>query len=559
MSEKNHSIWKSAQITTDDIMGRCLISTQDFSIGDCLFVEDAFIFASSDVDDLSCEQRVVDKMADIGHSVTLEDVIKFVEEFQDMDKVNCLDTARCFMLIVMYSLEKKSLKNELFKGLTASRVDECLVSVREIRKRNPLVIPKSISNKRAAFLLGVINNNILELEEYGGSGLFLRTCIIQHSCAPNCSFTTSGSTLTMTAIKSISSNTRLSIDYGNFFYHSRDYRQSELLEVYGFPCECDLCISEVDHFRSFVCPYCKGDNEKHISYVPFNTNSASLNARGVIEVDGVEDLMYCSRTYIPEEKGNNKNSSGSATSIQFRCERSNCMKRSISDSRQSGVDDEVNHRMVYNNHVYCNQSMAQRLFEEEEIVKQEFCGDSVCKGETEGADEEGEKKEDVLLTMEKWLEVKQRGVIHDTHELMFWSLNALGEDAVSTAERLYTASAGRKRDSTNHLRKKRKTKDSDSDVVDAYNKAFLIQKRICDILSRSIAVPTVHHERVIYWDKLGQLAVACNRVNEAKDIYQQAYQMSVLASGRSSVMSQKLLLLINNTPKNMEELLKHYA
>jgi hypothetical protein len=39
-------------------------------------------------------------------------------------------------------------------------------------------------------LLGILNNNQMELERYGGTGLFLNGCLCEHSCLPNCSYST---------------------------------------------------------------------------------------------------------------------------------------------------------------------------------------------------------------------------------------------------------------------------------------------------------------------------------------------------------------------------------
>ena len=58
----------------------------------------------------------------------------------------------------------------------------------------------------------------MELEDYGGSGLFVGTAILEHSCDFNCSYTTSDNKLFLTATRAIRPGARLSIDYGNYFY-----------------------------------------------------------------------------------------------------------------------------------------------------------------------------------------------------------------------------------------------------------------------------------------------------------------------------------------------------
>jgi hypothetical protein len=43
---------------------------------------------------------------------------------------------------------------------------------------------------QAARVLAALNTNSHELEELGGSGLFRLACLFEHSCRPNCAFST---------------------------------------------------------------------------------------------------------------------------------------------------------------------------------------------------------------------------------------------------------------------------------------------------------------------------------------------------------------------------------
>lgn len=65
------------------------------------------------------------------------------------------------------------------------------------------LFPENVTNKEAASLLSVLNTNSHELEEIGGSGLFLLGCLMEHSCRPNCNFSTEGTTLSVVAIQGI--------------------------------------------------------------------------------------------------------------------------------------------------------------------------------------------------------------------------------------------------------------------------------------------------------------------------------------------------------------------
>lgn len=102
--------------------------------------------------------------------------------------------------------------------------------------------------------MGVLNNNQMELESLGGSGLFPTAAILEHSCAPTCSFTTEGSRLFLTCIRPLKRGQRLSIDYGNLHYRPTSERRAFTLEKYGFPCTCERCVGQPDFTRAFRCP-----------------------------------------------------------------------------------------------------------------------------------------------------------------------------------------------------------------------------------------------------------------------------------------------------------------
>ena len=94
----------------------------------------------------------------------------------------------------------------------------------------------------------------MELESLGGSGLFPTAAILEHSCAPTCSFTTEGSHLFLTCIRPLKRGQRLSIDYGNLHYRPTSERRAFTLEKYGFPCTCERCVGQPDYTRAFRCP-----------------------------------------------------------------------------------------------------------------------------------------------------------------------------------------------------------------------------------------------------------------------------------------------------------------
>ena len=102
----------------------------------------------------------------------------------------------------------------------------------------------------------------MELESLGGSGLFPGAAILEHSCMPNCSFTTTGGEgnvtgrpmVLITCVQEIRAGERLSIDYGELHYRPAAERRSFLLEKYGFECACSRCQQQPDFCRAFWCP-----------------------------------------------------------------------------------------------------------------------------------------------------------------------------------------------------------------------------------------------------------------------------------------------------------------
>jgi hypothetical protein len=103
--------------------------------------------------------------------------------------------------------------------------------------------------------LGLLNNNQMELESLGGAGLFPAAAILEHSCSPTCSFTTTDdASVLVTCIRTCPAGARLSIDYGDLHYRPTRDRQSFTRDKYGFVCSCPRCTEQPDFARAFWCP-----------------------------------------------------------------------------------------------------------------------------------------------------------------------------------------------------------------------------------------------------------------------------------------------------------------
>lgn len=78
-------------------------------------------------------------------------------------------------------------------------------------------------------------------------------------------------------------------------------------------------------------------------------------------------------------------------------------------------------------------------------------------------------------------------------------------------------------------------------------------------LMESSVLPKVHHEKVIMYDKLAQLAVASNKSDVAELNYRKAYEMSKLACGSLHPSTILLKILAEKTPLSIAELMLHYS
>lgn len=251
--------------------GKVVLAARAFAPGDVIFAEQAFVFAPWSTDVCPrCEERKSDAAAGTlcacereGAAPTAplypgkletdlarrEQVVRLMTGLEGIDEV---DRARCVLrCLAMFERDADALTDVL--RLTSANYERSLAAATQLRAQAPDAFPAGFSDAQLATLIGVLNTNSHELENLGGSGLFLSACRMEHNCSPNCSFTTYDSQLWMTAIKPIAVGDALSIDYGNFFYRPTEERMSSLLESYGFLCSCDACLVNADTTRSFQC------------------------------------------------------------------------------------------------------------------------------------------------------------------------------------------------------------------------------------------------------------------------------------------------------------------
>jgi len=252
--------------------GRVLISDCAYNVGDKVHEEKAFVAATWEEEQCICCSESRDLVDANEHSSDdcpvakemfkgVNSIAKAERTLSKMEGIDEIDRARLLMKCLVTRREDIE---PYMVGLTAANMDRSRAAAKKIMKhKNTKALLRNSYLKGdlegIAKLISVLNTNSHELDDIGGSGLFVKACICEHSCVPNCSFSTEGDTIIFTCIKPIKKGDALSIDYGNHYYEPTSVRQEHLLGCYEFICKCDMCSGvEPDRCRAFVCP---NDNE----------------------------------------------------------------------------------------------------------------------------------------------------------------------------------------------------------------------------------------------------------------------------------------------------------
>ncbi|ETV91974.1 hypothetical protein H310_13614 [Aphanomyces invadans] len=119
------------------------------------------------------------------------------------------------------------------------------------------IVPTTLADNDVAHLIGVLNHKYCHaLNEIEGSGVFVYSSVLTHSCVPNCNLTVTGTTIWITAIQDIAPGQVLTVDAADLFYRPLNERK-ECLAVDKITCTCDLCeLRAPDLARAFKCQAC---------------------------------------------------------------------------------------------------------------------------------------------------------------------------------------------------------------------------------------------------------------------------------------------------------------
>ena len=167
-------------------------------------------------------------------------------------------------------------------------------------------------------------------------------------------------------------------------------------------------------------------------------------------------------------------------------------------------------------------------------------------------------------TYEEVLEAgsEKDGFLHESHYLLFQALDIITHDMTNQARRLSTLSGSKDEGSGKKTSKGKANNTFKGDAglkhqQNLFAPALSAMQHCVRLLDQ--VLPLVHHEKVVYYDRLGQLAVCAGQSELAQGVFSAAYKLSVLASGASVPQSRQLLALVERPPLTLEELMRHYT
>lgn len=228
---------------------------------ECRRLRDTFSYLFDGSDEMAQEFTVTD---------VLSEVVDWLLASTDLF-IDTLDSARCFLKLMARYASFSGTFAPIFKLLPASNIEDCLFTVRTLRDFFPMVFPPNLNDETAAQILAIMKTNALELDGQmtSGSGLFVLTRVLESSCLPNCSYTTHGDEVWVTAIKPIARGEALTVDFNNNFYRPLQERQEDIFSRSGYICNCAGCaVTTVDYTRAFCCPACNKREIKKRSQLP---------------------------------------------------------------------------------------------------------------------------------------------------------------------------------------------------------------------------------------------------------------------------------------------------
>jgi hypothetical protein len=478
-SEMSWPYGDAISIVSDPLMGRCLEARAAFAPGTLLWSEDSYVHASGEPDDQSdmAAWREVAGKSNGSKSLTAKTVKAMMKDLVKLRSVGAPDIARCLLQLVARFLQLQaggqmtmgSNVDVLFSELQPSNKDRCFADISSFRSKHKGAFSTAVSTETIAHLLGILNSNQMELGDIGGTGLFVATAICEHSCFPNCSFSTQGSQLRMVVTRDVAVGDRISIDYGNNFYRATYYRKKYLYEIYNFVCQCSWCIG-FDRYRSFCCQHCP---------------SGSLFALNGAELDDPKQFLSL-----------------------------------VKSKKYDGQPDQFSPPMQAV--TPCDSCGAYATAEAVQRMSLREAGIMALRPDVEDI------SPDTLANYQAAiLRIRAERILKENHYLLFWAVSNIA-DVYSEFARLGLSS---------------------------YEEAIRMAVEVSNLLDSKL--PQYHEEKMLQFDKIGQLAVAGNQ-SMVIQAFQSALDMSLKVHGSDHPTTTKFREIVASPPTNVEELYRFY-
>lgn len=540
------------------LRGRVLLATRAFQPGECVLHEHAFIHSNWDAFRCAdCDKPHMTRSCAVAKKKWPKKLLAKMDAIEgsllEADCIGELDHARSFIkLMHMYMSESTvgatttSLGD--FFALSYTHYPEALAGLTgklPYQSASPKDIledaglwPAGLTVEEAAKMLAILNTNSHELSDIRGTGVFLRASLMEHSCAPNCNFSTTGRELQIIALRPIAAGENLSIDYGMGMYRPVSHRRAGLKRSHGFTCFCVACTQLPDRARAFTCP----------------TVSQGGRCTGVVYPVGVDDREQEAndwRELVAEAAAAHAAAGGSEKSVLPEQAFSVEYPRASAASWTCTVCASTLTQSQIAQCLEREKQAAKKLkgYKDEEEQEEERGGakkeedfdfDGKKGDDDDDDDEEGGMDEDDDAD-DDGDEIRPPGEIlaalssldapalHPSHHLLFWAAEFYARSASADSE--FAA-----------------------DAIPIFTDILAALRQYIAPLGQEL-----HDSLMIYADYLAQVLVVTGRIDEARAAFTQAWKYSCALNGPSHHSSLDLQALVEDTPNDGEELQMKYA
>lgn len=516
------------------LRGRVLVSTRAFQPGEVVLHEHAFMCSNWDSFRCAeCDKPHMTRSCMAAKKKWAKKVLAKMDSVEEsLKEAECIgeiDHVRSFIkLLNMYIVESTIGVNPSngsplsdFFSLSYTHFDQArkgLLTKLPYQSSTPKEIlehaglwPSGLSVDDAARMLAILNTNSHELSDIRGTGIFLRASLMEHSCAPNCNFSTTGRELQILALRPIAAGENLSIDYGMGLYRPVSARREGLRRSHGFTCFCVACTQHPDRSRAFTCP----------------TVVNGQPCTGVIYPVGVDDRASEEKAWrelIAEAASNVAQSSQQALPAQpFDTNYPQPAQPSWSCTTCKYVLNQAQREQALQREHEAAKKLKSYKDDDEDDEKAQFNFD--------GSDDDEDDGDEIRNPTDLVKEICSQPApsLHPSHHLIFWAVE------------FYARSAS-----------------ADSEFAE---EAIPLFEQILGYL-RSFIAPLgqeLHDSLMIYADYLAQVFVVTGRIDDARKAFEMGWKYSCALNGANHHSSLDLKALVDDTPGDAEELQMQYA